>query len=163
MTEAIPSSGTAEGNRHGCRPISQRPSGLSGLPISLQSRLYDLHLTVRLYEKVPPFPAYSNRARKDRLAQPYTGHYALAADCKFPSRPKRRQRRSLRAMSSDSPERRGIRLAHSTTRLQSFDAPTEMLCECCPLSTGPSSPMGRRTGGGLSLTASRKNSGAPRS
>ena len=146
-TEAISSSGTAERNRHGHRPTSQWASGLSGLPIPLQPTLYDLLLTVRLYEKVPPFPAYSNRAREDCLAQPYTGHCALAAVCKFPSRPIGRQQRSLRGMSSDSPERRGIRLAHSTTRLPTFGAPTEMLCECCPLNTDPSSPMGRRTGG----------------
>ena len=160
MTEAIWSSGIGEGIGMG---IAQGQAACPAYQSPHNRRLTTLLLTVRLYEKVSPFPAYSNRAREDCLAQPYTGHCALAADCKFPSRPIGRQQRSLRGMSSDSPERRGIRLAHSTTRLPTLGAPTEMLCECCPLSTGSSSPMsGTPDGGRVSRLQARGRTAAPK-
>ena len=91
MTEAIWSSGIGEGIGMGIAPTSQGQAACPAYQSPHNRRLTTLLLTVRLYEKVSPFPAYSNKARKDPLARPCTGRCALAADCKFPSRPIRRQ------------------------------------------------------------------------
>ena len=55
--------------------------------------------------------AYSNRARINRPVRPYSGHYALTVDCKFPSQPIGRQLGNLRLWTSDPPPiRRSTRL-----------------------------------------------------
>ena len=55
--------------------------------------------------------AYSNRARINRPVRPYSGHYALTGDCKFPSQPIGRQLGNLRLRTCDPPPiRRSTRL-----------------------------------------------------
>ena len=65
-------------------------------------RAFSCLIIVRSYREELP-RAYSNRARINRPVRPYSGHYALTVDCKFPSQPIARHQRNLRLFPSDPP------------------------------------------------------------
>ena len=65
-------------------------------------RAFSCPIIVRSYREELP-RAYSNRARINRPVRPYSGHYALTVDCKFPSQPIGRQLENLRLWTSDPP------------------------------------------------------------
>src|SRR5262245_33709639 len=63
--------------------------------------------------------AYSRAARKMSPTRPCSGHFALIADCKFPWRPMRQLKASLKVCSSDPPTRQGFpdaELYHRSSR-----------------------------------------------
>jgi hypothetical protein len=73
-------------------------------------RAFSCLIIVRSYREELP-RAYSNRARINRPVRPYSGHYALTVDCKFPSQPIGRQLGNLRLRTCDPPPiRRSTRL-----------------------------------------------------
>src|SRR6185437_14385913 len=81
-------------------------------------RAFSCLIIVRSYREELP-RAYSNRARINRPVRPYSGHYALTVDCKFPSQPIGRQLGNLRLWTSDPPPiRRTHASSQSITRVQ---------------------------------------------